>query len=75
MLLQTGSGAKNGSGAEGREDQDVADVNAKEQREVQRMGAMHISKGDSVAGHGAHSSRPYPYLFMHRLVIVNSFFL
>lgn len=68
MLIQTGSGTKNGSGAEGRQAQEQANVDANQQREVQRMGSMHISNADSIAGHGAPSPGPYPRVF--KLILV-----
>uniref|UniRef100_A0A7N0TG73 Cell cycle checkpoint control protein RAD9A n=1 Tax=Kalanchoe fedtschenkoi TaxID=63787 RepID=A0A7N0TG73_KALFE len=48
----SGSGAKSGSGTEGRQAQEEENVNANQLREVQKISRMHIWKADSVAGHG-----------------------
>ncbi|CAM8911593.1 unnamed protein product [Rhodiola kirilowii] len=52
----SGSAAKNGSGTQGGQAQDEANVNANPQKEVQGISAMHISKPD------ASNRRPYPLL-------------
>ncbi|CAM8983142.1 unnamed protein product [Rhodiola kirilowii] len=47
VSIETGSAAKNGSGTQGGQAQDEANVNANPRKEVQGISAMHISKPDA----------------------------
>ncbi|RVW97817.1 Cell cycle checkpoint control protein RAD9A [Vitis vinifera] len=55
----SGSAAKSGSGAEGRHVQDERNPSAAEQREIQRISTIQISKARSAGGNVPGGSNPY----------------
>lgn len=56
----TGSGAKSGSGAEAGQVQGERNLNASEQRDIQRFSTMHISKAASAGGNEPVGLNMYP---------------
>ena len=58
--LETGSAAKNGSGAEERQVQMGRNPNTNEEREIQRISTMHISRGAGSAEENV-PAQPHSY--------------
>ncbi|XP_059598755.1 uncharacterized protein LOC100264904 isoform X1 [Vitis vinifera] len=72
----SGSAAKSGSGAEGRHVQDERNPSAAEQREIQRISTIQISKARSAGGNVPGGSNPYPKLsHLHEHVVCSSLLL
>nr|CAN60819.1 hypothetical protein VITISV_033222 [Vitis vinifera] len=69
----SGSAAKSGSGAEGMHVQDERNPSAAEQREIQRISTIQISKARSAGGNVPGGSNPYPKLsHLHEHVVCSN---